>query len=898
MRDIDKLKTMVGALLGSDLPTQENIRAHIGQARRACPAVTDEEVKELIRYFETVHGVTMRDGATLQEVGFEPWLENARAGLNDYYWNRYRQLLVKRNLSGQVLATLDSVTDRILGLLENPTKESKWDRRGMVMGHVQSGKTANYTGLICKAADAGYKVIIIIAGIHNNLRNQTQRRIDEGFIGTDSTRRLQGTLPAQSLVGVGRFGLQRQPNAFTTSLRDFNKATADSVQIPLQNLKEPVVFVIKKNSSTLARLIEWLTAHNVQRGASTVREPMLLIDDEADNASINIRRKRDEVSRINGQIRELLTLFDRRCYVGYTATPFANIFIDPDSEDEMLGHDLFPRDFIVSLDPPANYFGATRVFMDDAERVVRAADDYADLLPLTHRIHHQVTGLPQTLETAVRVFIVARAIRLARGHRGQHNSMLVNVSRFVNVQNQIRNEIHSLVTNIRQSVRINGANLPEQALRDQEISALFQAFQDHYAESCGMPWSDVQQYLHDSVSAVDVVEVNSQSPGSLDYVNHETNGLNVIAVGGLSLSRGLTLEGLVVSYFLRNSMMYDTLLQMGRWFGYRDGYDDLCRVWMPEEAQGWYTHITDSIEELREDLANMQRLNATPREFGLRVRSHPDTLVVTARNKMGASRHLRILIGLANRFVETAILRRDHRSLDMNRQAAVSLAGNLRHHGYPPENGNRLNGGYLVRNAPVSVVDEFLIGFRNHEGSVKTQIEPVRDYIKERRTDELATWDILFAGVNESTSKSCIDFSLGFKVICQRRAAGPRSDDTTLMVTSKQRVSSRGIERAGLSEESVRSAEEDYDREHSTGDGRANYPDRIYRSVRTKPLLVVHLLAIGDRDDDLSEVRPVVAWSISFPGTRLEEKKVEYVVNPTWYREHYGDEDEDAGDDD
>jgi len=476
MRDIDKLKTMVGALLGSDLPTQENIRAHIGQARRACPAVTDEEVKELIRYFETVHGVTMRDGATLQEAGFEPWLENARSELDDYYWDRYRQLLVSRNLSGQVLATLDSVTDRILGLLENPTKESKWDRRGMVMGHVQSGKTANYTGLICKAADAGYKVIIIIAGIHNNLRNQTQRRIDEGFIGTDSTRRLQGTLPAQSLVGVGRFGLQRQPNAFTTSLRDFNKATADSVQIPLQNLKEPVVFVIKKNSSTLARLIEWLTAHNVQRGASTVREPMLLIDDEADNASINIRRKRDEVSRINGQIRELLTLFDRRCYVGYTATPFANIFIDPDSEDEMLGHDLFPRDFIVSLDPPANYFGATRVFMDDAERVVRAADDYADLLPLTHRIHHQVTGLPQTLETAVRVFIVARAIRLARGHRGQHNSMLVNVSRFVNVQNQIRNEIHSLVTNIRQSVRINGANLPEQALRDQEISALFQAF--------------------------------------------------------------------------------------------------------------------------------------------------------------------------------------------------------------------------------------------------------------------------------------------------------------------------------------------------------------------------------------------------------------------------------------
>ena len=901
MTELDKLKTAVGALLANDLPTQAGIREYIGQLRPAFPGVTDEEAEELALLFETVHGVMMTDGATLQEAGFEPWLENARAGIDPYYWERYRKLLVSRDFSSQVLATLDSVTDRILGLLENPAKDGKWDRRGMVMGHVQSGKTANYTGLTCKAADAGYKVIVIIAGIHNNLRNQTQHRIDEGLVGFDSTNGVRGALPSQRLLGVGHFDSQRKPSSFTTSRRDFNKAIADNVGVPLRNLTEPVVFVIKKNPSTLKNLIEWLTAHNAQHGTSTIRDPMLLVDDEADNASINIRHRQDEVSRINGQIRQLLALFDRSCYVGYTATPFANIFIDPDSEDEMLGQDLFPRDFIVSLDPPDNYFGPTRVFTEDAERVLQPIDDHADVLPISHPIDHPVISLPESLEIAVRVFVVARAIRLVRGQVGRHNSMLVNVSRFVRVQKQVRNELHALVDRIRGSVRVNGARPPARAMSDPEIEALYRVFQNHYEDSCGMPWLAIQERLHDSVSAVTVVEVNSQSSGSLDYAGHGTTGLNVIAVGGFSLSRGLTLEGLVVSYFLRNSMMYDTLLQMGRWFGYRDGYDDLCRVWMPEEAQGWYAYIADSIEELRDELARMQNVNATPKDFGLRVRSHPDTLVVTAHNKMGSGITMKVLIGLANSFVETAILRRDPSSLEANRQAAISLAANLRREGFAPEEGEPVSGGRLVRDAPVSVVDEFLMAFRNHAASVKTQTDPVRRYIRERHADELAEWDIFFAGVTKdrASSGSLVDSSLGFEVICQRRAAGPRSDDHTLMVTSRQRVSSRGIERTGLTDEQARSAEGDYDNQHPDPKGlRANYPDWIYRRVRTKPLLVIHLLAIGNEGENLSGDRPVVAWSISFPGTHREEERVEYVVNTTWYQEHYPDDDEDTGDDD
>ena len=897
MTELTKLEIMVGALLGSDLATREKIREHIGHARSACPGVTDEQAEKLALWFETVHGVAMVDGAALQEQGFEPWLDDAKRGIDPYYWERYRKLLVKRNFPAQVIATVDGDTDRTLGFLENPGKEGQWDRRGMVMGHVQSGKTANYTGLVCKAADAGYKVVVIIAGIHNNLRNQTQRRIDEGFIGLDSTGRIRGAIPAQNLVGVGLFDSRRQPNSFTTSQRDFNKATADSVSIPLQNLVEPVVFVIKKNSNTLRNLIEWLSAKNAQRGTSTVRDPMLLIDDEADNASINIRRDQEEISRINGQIRELLALFDRSCYIGYTATPFANIFIDPDTVDAMLGHDLFPRDFIVSLNPPDNYFGATKVFLEDAERIVHTVDDHADLLPLKHRIDHHVTDLPETLKAAVRAFVVARAVRLARGQVGEHNSMLVNVSRFMNVQTQIRNEIHLLIERIRSSVRVNAARSLGEALRDPEIAALRQVFRDHYGDANGVPWEDVQELLHESVSPITVVEVNSRSAGSLDYLDHGRSGLNVIAVGGLSLSRGLTLEGLVVSYFLRNSMMYDTLLQMGRWFGYRQGYEDLCRVWMPEEAQGWYAHITDSIEELRDELSRMQSVNATPRDFGLRVRSHPDTLIVTARNKMGSGRALRVMIGLANSFVETAILRRDRHSLDANLRAAVALAEDLRGKGLRPEEGERVGGGRLIRSAPVSVVDRFLMAFRNHQGSPKTEIDPIRRYIAARQVDELAEWDILFAGVTseEASQRSLRDSRLGFTLVCQRRAEGARSDLRTLMVTSRQRVSSRGVEKTGLSKQEVRHAEEHFDsvQQGSRPSGRAHFPDWTYRKFRSKPLLVVHLLAIGKEGEDLSKETPVVAWSISFPSTHREEEKVEYVVNTTWYQENYGEEDDD-----
>ncbi|BAO44983.1 Z1 domain-containing protein [Thiolapillus brandeum] len=905
--ELQDLRDMVSAWLAKRLPTPEMIREQIQRVRSLYPSVTDEEAEQLALEFEHVHGVTMDIGVTLQEAGFEKWLDEAKAKINPYYWDRYRRLLAERGFSGQVLATLDSVTDRTLGLLENPRKSGKWDRRGMVVGHVQSGKTANYTGLICKAADAGYQVIIIIAGIHNNLRSQTQMRLDEGFIGFDSSKLLLNQAEATSIIGVGRYDSSRRPNAFTNTLRDFNKQTATSVGIPLENLKEPAVFVIKKNTSTLKNLLEWLKEHNARRGTSSIGAPLLLIDDEADNASINIKKGKEEVSRINGQIRQLLDVFDRSCYVGYTATPFANIFIDPDSDDEMFGEDLFPRDFIVSLDPPDNYFGASQVFLSDPGddkgiSIIRHIEDNEDLLPLKHKKDHIIAGLPESLERAVRTFILARAIRLVRGQENSHNSMLVNASRFTDVQRQLRNEIHNLVKQIGSSIRVNGAKPELEALGNTEIAALHEVFVGEYGD-VGTSWEEVQGRLWDSVSPINVIEINSRSSDSLDYADHQRSGLNIIAVGGFSLSRGLTLEGLVVSYFLRNSMMYDTLMQMGRWFGYRPGYQDLCRIWMLEEAEGWYAHIAESIEELRDELRRMEAANATPREFGLKVRSHPDTLIVTARNKMGSGEKLVVSIGLANRFVETAVLRRDEESRSANHRAAIELAQQLRSNGFIPEKFEDLKSGKLVRDVPADFVINFLAEFRNHPGSLLTDTDPVRKYIEERMQTELSEWDLYFAGVSRRSEKSLVDTSLGFEIVCQRRSAGRRSDEKTLLVTEKQRVSSRGIEQIGLTNKQIEKAKSDYRNETDPprNPDKLNYPDRIYRRVRKRPLLIVHLLAIGSEDEDLSQAKPMVAWSISFPQTKHEEKKVEYVVNTTWFRERYReevDEEEIGGDDD
>lgn len=856
--------------------------------------VEDDDAEELARLIEEKYGISMGFGAIVDAEDFRPWLHDARINgeLGDFYWGRYRKLLNLKGLPKSVIDATDGVTDRVLDRLGDPRNLSPWSRRGMVVGHVQSGKTANYTGLICKAADAGYRLIVVIAGIHNNLRNQTQARIDEGFIGRDTGRLAHANkAQRQKIIGVGQFDQREFPVSLTNTLRDFNKATATTNTSQIGQYNVPVVLVIKKNSSTLKNLLEWLKEHSVHQGTQMVSQPMLLIDDEADNASINTAYARDEVTRINGQIRELLSLFHRSCYVGYTATPFANIFIDPDTDDETLKQDLFPRHFIIGLDAPSNYFGAQKVFLDARERHVRLIDDNEDILPMKHKIDHPVDVLPESLIRAVRAFIVARAIRNARGQQAAHASMLINASRFTDVQGRLRSRVADVVDRMQAAVAVDGAK-GKAALRNPEIAALHTVWEAEFAKVEGADWPTVQARLHEVLVAARVVEVNaSKRSQALDYDQGDEHGVTVIAVGGFSLSRGLTLEGLTISYFLRNSMMYDTLMQMGRWFGYRPGYEDLCRIWIPADGVGWYAHIHEAMDDLQTQLKRMELAKATPEQFGLAVRSHPESLIVTARNKMGTGREFPMKVGLAGKLVETTRIRTDRDQLDRNRQAGQALAAAIEASGLAPQHPSR---GTLFSGVSVDLIRDFLRAFRADASDPLTDPRLMADYIDARADTELREWDVLFASAQKADTTPANLSGIDMRAF-GRSVGEPDLRQGVLAISgTSRRVGSPGDERVGLTKEQIDAATNAF-REERIRDGKPvpeTLPPRIFCEVKGRRPLIILRFVEPVVPEELKAKSPdlVLAWSICFPPSDVQGGTVEYIVNTIRMREMFGEE--------
>ncbi|OLP44554.1 Z1 domain-containing protein [Rhizobium oryziradicis] len=876
--------------------TAQSIRDIIAQLRDTpmfSGKVSADEAEDLARLIEEKHGISMGLGAIVDAEDFRPWLHDAKINgeIGNFYWGRYRQLLSLQGLPKSVIDATDEVTDRVLDRLGNPRNLNPWGRRGMVVGHVQSGKTANYTGLICKAADAGYRLIVVIAGIHNNLRNQTQVRIDEGFIGRDTGRLAHANkTQRQKIIGVGTFDQREFPVSLTNTLRDFNKATATTNTSQIGQYNVPVVLVIKKNSSTLKNLLEWLKEHSVSQGSQMVQQPMLLIDDEADNASINTAYSKEEITRINGQIRELLSLFHRSCYVGYTATPFANILIDPDTDDETFKQDLFPRHFIIGLDAPSNYFGAQKVFIDARIKHVRLIADNEDIFPIKHKINHSVDTLPESLIDAVRAFLVARAIRNIRGQQASHASMLVNVSRFTDVQGKLRSRISDIVGRIRDAVTVD-AGKGRAALANPEIAALHRIWETEYADLENAGWPAIQARLHEVLIAARVIEVNaSKRSEALVYEKGSEHGVTVIAVGGFSLSRGLTLEGLTTSYFLRNSMMYDTLMQMGRWFGYRPGYEDLCRLWIPADGVGWYSHIQEAMEDLQAQLKRMELVKATPEQFGLAVRSHPETLIVTARNKMGSGKEIPVRVGLAGRLVETTRIKNDVGQLARNRSAGTALAKAIKASGVSLEERPR---GHLFKGVSVELIRNFLNIFRTDTADPLTDPRLMGDYIEARSATELKEWDVLFASAQKEDSVDSLDLD-GLRMKPFNRAVGLDNLKTGTLAISgtSRRVGSPGDEREGLTEDQISAAKDNYIAAHGKP-ASGTLPPRIFFEIEgRRPLMILRFVRPEVGDEELKQRLPedVLAWGIYFPPSNIQGGTVDYVVNTIRMREMFGEE--------
>ncbi|WP_418319040.1 Z1 domain-containing protein [Piscinibacter sakaiensis] len=899
-------------------------------------------VAELIRRFSLWIG---QDTALSDTTGHETWLNAARK--KDWrYWPRYRDML-ERRMAATAVDAVDKSTDRILGLMEDPGRAGAWDRRGLVVGHVQSGKTANYSGLICKAADSGYKIIIVLAGLHNNLRSQTQIRLEEGFLGYETS----ATGDIVKLVGVGEHGrdFEIKPNCATnrTNTGDFNTRIAKHLAISPE--QRPWLFVVKKHKIVLERLLKWIRGHVADATDAAGKRfvsnlPLLLIDDEADHASVDTGEqyigpdgKPDEdhePKAINSRIRKILNSFAKKAYVGYTATPFANIFIHRQNETPEEGPDLFPQSFIINLAAPSNYVGPARVFgLQTPEGrsglpLVRVFKDHATedglegWMPPRHPKDHAPAHMgkdvpPPSLCEAVRAFVLACAARDARGQGAEHSSMLVHVTRYTLVQKEVHRQVEDLVQKmkLRISRKIDHEALVDE-LREQwerDFVPTTDVIASRLTESehppTVVPWADILAKLPDVLSDIDVRMVNGKAKDALDYAEEGAKGLKVIAIGGDKLARGLTLEGLCTSYFVRTTKMYDTLMQMGRWFGYRPGYIDLCRLYTTEELVEWFGHIADASEELREEFDAMAESGATPRDYGMRVQSHP-ILLVTSPLKMRTARNLQL--SFSGDLLETVSMHHDEKILDQNLETTDKLIAAC---GVPDEaNPRRERGaqeqqweGFVWNDVPAEHIAEFFESFITHPRARKVNSALLRDFVRSMAaTGELTSWTVALLGGGSGGKHT---FASGLTIdamtkrtadkdIADRYAIGrllsPRDEaidlDSAAWTAALARTKKMFNPDAGRLKSGVKPSEPDTPNgpsirfirgKGSEADGVAPAPQRGLLLLYPLDPQQAGCEALAGRKN------PVMAFGVSFPSSD-SGVKVEYAVDHLLWTQEYG----------
>ncbi|GAB2727400.1 Z1 domain-containing protein [Nocardia thraciensis] len=864
-----------------------------------------------------------------------PWLDAGKDEIEWNFWDRYRRYLGRKGWAPAQIRSINQVTDRILGSFEKPDRPGKWDRRGMVVGQVQSGKTANYTGVICKAADAGYRLIVVLAGLHNSLRSQTQHRLDMEFLGFD-TRSNRSYDQTNAKVGVGQMkGKFLHVHSLTSSDEkgDFQVKVARQVWLNAGG-SDPVILVVKKNASVLRNLHAWATRLNQEldpeTGQQTVRNvPLLVIDDEADNASVNTKaRPIDEngepiddydPTKINGLIRKLLHTFEKSAYLAYTATPFANIFIDADEKTDKYGEDLFPRSFIINLRPPSNYVGVNTVFGLDSDvnsgiegqpglPIIDTFDDHEMWLPNKHKKDTVPGRLPTSLLTAINAFLLATAARRVRGQK-DHNSMLVHVTRFTDVQALVRRALHEYVDLMRQRIWHGDPTSPDspwpalESLWRKDFVPTTEALlrvPDLTSEvDTVVDWAQIRDAIPGVLDDVELRVLNGKSEDALTYSEAE-RPLTLIAIGGDKLSRGLTLEGLTVSYYLRASKMYDTLMQMGRWFGYRPGYLDLCRLYTTDELAAWYRDIALANEELLREFEYMAALGKTPREYGLRVRAHPDGLMITASTKMRNGTDVDITF--SQTVSESITFETDEDVLRDNLGTVERLVSAM---GTPASRRSALG---TVRWDDVSAPDvlDFLDKYQASDVATKAQPRALAEYIRTLLTTkqpELTTWTVGLVSVSGSDQTHKIDdLEVGLVqralYLPKERAnadaeykAGLRAGNDRYVI---RRLVSPTDETMDLSdEERGRALEMTMDAWQLDPKTRKTAPSTpgglFIREVRppSRGLLLLYPLI---PDTWMRPDLPPVGFALSFPRSRTA-KTIKYRVTNLWWDQEFGSQD-------
>ena len=894
-RQFEHVLAMLQGGFAAQIPTEDELRSQIAAMREISavigPDLVDEDFDDLFDRLSQVLSVRMELGTLVESATHRPWLKDR--DLEWVHWAAYRQWLANEGRSPIVLDTLDQTLDTILDHMGDPEDLGSWERRGLVIGEVQSGKTGTYVGLIDKAIDAGYKVIVLLTGSTESLRQQTQSRIDQGVVGRDSLLAVHNEkqiLKSSLTVGVGEFLASTSTLvSLTTMTSDFRKSSLQATNMVL-GPEKVVIFVTKKNTRVLQSIYAWF---NIQRGNSEkLSLPLLLIDDEADYASINTNREGEDPTATNAAIRGLLQLFRRNTYVGFTATPFANIFID-DEEDQ----DLFPRDFIYGLDSPTNYVGPQSLFSIDGNYPHSIVDieDGETSFPLGHRSHLEVRILPQSLETSIRTFLLSNTLRDLRGEGDTPRSMLVNVSRFVHVQEQVFRLVRELVVNYKDSILLHSAAFAR-GIDNEVLRSMRETFDEHYGW-CEFSWDQVLEALPRASREVKTIVANSKADKKLeqDELSREVPP-RYIVVGGDLLSRGLTLDGLAVSYFYRQTMASDTLMQMGRWFGYRDAYADLFKVWMTPEMAGSYAHVALALDELKLELVRMRNQQLTPEQYGLAVRNHPDSLLITARNKMRSASPGTKQVSLRGRAIESHTLPKDRAILQGNVDALRNLVQSL-----VDDKGPALphGSGGIWREVDKNRIATFLDDFRADPSALSAvfQVGALSGFVRNAVATDLQTWDVV---VMAGRGSICKLPGLHSEYRQPTRQFGEGSILPVWLVSGKRmRVAGSGDVGTSLDAEVLKAIREEF---LASSNGKKNVPDGNYIEMLDRPLLLLYPLEATKPEHDWHGTGPesmMVAVVIAIPGTQEKagDDNVIYQLNTVaqryWFPEVVASLDED-----
>lgn len=663
----------------------------------------------------------------------EEWYKGP--GPKDVHWPALKGYLANtKGWDKDAISSIDESSSEVVSLLANPTNES-FRHRGLVVGYVQSGKTANMTAVIAKAVDAGYNLIVLLGGVTNKLRAQTQRRIENDIV--NRHRPLWQLYTTEHDDG------------------DYTYPANGSFTMPVQGRAQLVV--MKKITSRLETFRKTIVDDKgkPKTPVAILRQlKVLLIDDECDQASVNSSNNDYDMTRINAEIRKIIRALPAVSYVGYTATPFANVFIDPYPHNQSELDDLYPEDFITALPRTEGYFGAREVFgFDPADaddetpaeagrNMIRKIPDEKLNLLRPARLGDKDMFHPQMvdeLENAILWFLITCAIRRARGQSNQHMTMLVHTSPNVIQHTRMAELIGRWIEEYRDDL-IDGSgdvfNRMEQLFKEETEKVPLE----------NDVTSSLAELLPHLGSVLDVLEIAIENGESFERLDYTQEPKTYIVIGGTVLARGLTLEGLSVSFFLRTSMQYDTLLQMGRWFGYRHGYEDLPRLWTTANLAANFRALARIEEEIREDICNYRKHNVTPKEFAVRVRAIPG-MAITAAAKM---RHAyRSNISFEGRHVQT--IRFDHKSQSIvggNWSAAVQFVNEV----VGERQVEHQSGGkrHLIRGVSLQEVRKFIVAYDICEHHMDLRKDLLLGYIDEV-ADRLHEWNV---GIITPTSEN------------------------------------------------------------------------------------------------------------------------------------------------